>query len=250
MSFDYGSVPGDYQFRALHQGPSMQRFWHAGKLVVIDELVRPHLKPGDRLLEIGCGAGNLLLRAAVAGSLSVALDVSIASLQFVQGRLRQAASTEGGSRSYGCVQAVGERLPFASHTFDCVLLSEVIEHLETPEHTVAQAVRALRPGGRLLVTTPNYRSFWPVMERAVDLLGRAPKMAGEQHIRQFTARSLRDLLDASGLSVDYSGTIYGLSPFLSMASTRWAMSRLRGEIAGRSSMGMVLVAVGVKDEDS
>jgi hypothetical protein len=38
---------------------------------------------------------------------------------------------------------------------------------------------------RLLVTTPNYRSLWPVMERAVDMMNMAPKMAGEQHISRF-----------------------------------------------------------------
>jgi len=38
LSFDYDSVAGDYQYRALHSGHPMQRFWHGGKLTMIDQL--------------------------------------------------------------------------------------------------------------------------------------------------------------------------------------------------------------------
>ena len=55
----------------------MQRFWHGGKLTMIDQLIRPHLKADSRLLEIGCGAGNLLLQASVRGSYPVALDLAM-----------------------------------------------------------------------------------------------------------------------------------------------------------------------------
>ena len=49
-------------------------------------------------------------------------------------------------------------------------------------------------GGRLLVTTPNYHSLWPVMEWIVDRSNKAPQMAGEQHISKFNPASLRRLL--------------------------------------------------------
>src|SRR5215211_1086423 len=92
LSFDYHSVAGDYQFRALHSGHPMQRFWHRGKLVMIDQLIRPHLGAGARLLEIGCGAGNLLLQATVPGSYPVALDLSMQALTFVRSRLEEVTS--------------------------------------------------------------------------------------------------------------------------------------------------------------
>ena len=66
MSFDYHSVAGDYQYRALHSGHRMQRFWHRGKLTMIDRLVKNHLRAGSTLLEIGCGAGGNLLAMAAA----------------------------------------------------------------------------------------------------------------------------------------------------------------------------------------
>ena len=246
MSFDYDSVAGDYQYRALHSGHPMQRFWHGGKLTMIDQLIRPHLKTDSRLLEIGCGAGNLLLQASVRGSYPVALDLAMQALTFVRSRLREAKSGTEAPRDFMCIQSVGELLPLASSSFECVLLSEVIEHLEVPQISITEAVRVLRRGGRLLITTPNYRSLWPLMERAVDMLNMAPKMAGEQHISRFHPASLRRLLIESGLSIEYFGTIYTLSPFMSLLSPKMASNQLDRELDSRSSLGMILVAVAVK----
>ena len=246
MSFDYHSVAGDYQYRALHSGHPMQRFWHRGKLLMIDRLVRPHLQAGSRLLEIGCGAGNLLLQATVAGSYPVALDLSMQALTFVRSRLQEARSTPDAPNGFACTQAIGESLPFPDNTFDVILLSEVIEHLEAPQVSIREAVRVLCRGGRLLVTTPNYRSFWPVMEWAVDRMNMAPKMAGEQHISRFHPSSLKKMLLGSGLRMEYAGSIYNLSPFFSLLSSEKANRQLQRELTGQSAWGMILVAVAVK----
>ena len=246
MSFDYQAVPGDYQYRALRTGLAMQRFWHGGKLALIDQLVVPHMKAGSRLLEVGCGAGNLLLRATVRGCYPVAVDLSMRSLQFVRSRLQEASSRHDGPSGFGCAQAVGELLPVTSDSFDWVVLSEVIEHLRAPERAIREATRVLRGGGRLLVTTPNYRSLWPVMERAVDFLNVAPRMAGAQHITHFHPASLRHLLLDAGLTIEFFGSIYSLSPFLALASTSWAGRRLARELDRRSSIGMIMVAVARK----
>ena len=224
----------------------MQRFWHGGKLIMIDQLIRPHLKAGSRLLEIGCGAGNLLLQASVGGSYPVALDLAMPSLAFVRSRLQEATSGLEAPNGFACIQAIGELLPLASGSFDCILLSEVIEHLESPQVSIREAARVLRPGGQLLVTTPNYRSLWPMMEWIVDLMNMAPKMAGEQHISRFHPASLRRLLIDSGLGIEYFGTIYNLSPFLSLVSPKWASRQLARELDRHSSLGMILVAVAVK----
>jgi SAM-dependent methyltransferase len=246
LSFDYQAVSGDYQYRALHAGPALQRFWHGGKLDVVDHLIRPHLKAGSRLLEIGCGAGNLLLRAMVPGSFPVAVDVARPSLNFVRTRLHAAASGPQAVARFACIEAIGEKLPFADDSFECVLLSEVIEHLHEPDAAVREASRVLRPGGRLLVTTPNYRSLWPVMEWTVDRLNQGPKMAGEQHVTHLHPTALRHLLIGVDLRIEYFGTIYALSPFMALVSPRWGRRQLTRELGRRSLRGMIIVAVAVK----
>ena len=224
----------------------MQRFWHRGKLTMIDRLIRPYLKEGSRILEIGCGAGNLLIQASVRGSYPVALDLSMQALTFVRSRLKEIDDGPDALQGFTCTQSIGEFLPLADGSFDCVLLSEVIEHLGEPQKSIREASRVLCPGGRLLVTTPNYRSFWPFMERAVDMLNMAPKMAGEQHISRFHPSSLNNLLLGSGLGIEYAGTIYNISPFISLISTEWANRQLTRELDRRSPLGMILVAVAVK----
>lgn len=246
MSFDYHSVAGDYQYRALHSGHPMQRFWHRGKLTMIDRLVKKHLRAGSTLLEIGCGAGNLLLQATVKGSYPVALDLSMQALLFVRSRLEEFCAGPDAPRGYACIQSIGERLPFPDASVDCILLSEVIEHLPDPQISIREAARVLRIGGRLLVTTPNYRSFWPVMEWAVDRMNMAPKMAGEQHISRFYPAALRRLLVDCGLGLEYFGTIYNVSPFISLLSPGRAEKQLLREIDHPSPLGMILVAVAIK----
>ena len=246
MAFDYHSVAGDYQYRALHSGHPMQRFWHGGKLIMIDQLIRPYLKVGSQLLEIGCGAGNLLLQATVRGSYPVALDLSMQALTFVRSRLEEAQSSNEAPGGFACIQAFGEALPWEDESFDCILMSEVIEHLEMPQISVREAVRVLSPGGRLLITTPNYRSFWPLMEWTVDRLNMAPKMAGEQHISRFHLSSLKQVLVESGIEIEYAGSIYSLSPFLSLVSLEGAKRQLQRELDRCSALGMILVVVAVK----
>jgi 2-polyprenyl-3-methyl-5-hydroxy-6-metoxy-1,4-benzoquinol methylase len=213
---------------------------------MIDHLLRPHLRDGSRILEVGCGAGNLLLQATVPGSFPVALDLSMQALTFVRSRLEEAKAHEEGPEGFTCMQSIGECLPLQDNSFDCVLLSEVVEHLEAPQISIREASRVLRPGGRLLVTTPNYRSFWPIMEWTVDRLNMAPKMAGEQHISRFHPASLKKLLIESGLKIEYAGSIYNLSPFLSLVSLERANRQLQRELNGQSVYGMILVAVAVK----
>jgi hypothetical protein len=84
------------------------------------------------------------------------------------------------------------------------------------------------------------------MEWAVDRLNMAPKMAGEQHISRFHPSSLKKMLAESGLRLDYAGSIYALSPFLSLFSQEQASRRLQRELSGRPGWGMILVAVAMK----
>ena len=246
MSFDYHAVSGDYQYRALQSGHPVQRFWHGGKLIMIDRLVKPRLGPGTHVLEIGCGSGNLLLQAIVPGVTPVALDLSRQALTFVRGRLSDLQTRAKYPQDFLLVQGIGEALPFHHESFDLILLSEVIEHLAAPEEVIHESMRLLRPGGQLLVTTPNYRSLWPLLEWLVDRLNMTPKMAGEQHISRFQADSLRLLLERAGLRVDYFGSIYLIGPFLALFSQSLAYQNLENELQSPSTAGMILVAVASK----
>lgn len=112
----------------------------------LETLVRVlDLKRGERLLDIGCGSGWFGDRCQRQGAVVCAMDIGISGVTGAKARFPQAADYQVGDLYY---------LPFATASFDAVVLSEVVEHLEDIDAALAEARRVLRPGGRLLVSVP------------------------------------------------------------------------------------------------
>src|SRR5207244_12308333 len=79
---------------------------------------------------------------------------------------------------------------------------EVIEHIYRPQGVamLRNFRRLLRPGGSALITTPNYRSAWPLLEWTLDTFGLVPKMAGEQHVEHYHRKKLAAVAREAGLA--------------------------------------------------
>jgi SAM-dependent methyltransferase len=149
---------------------------------------------GGHVLDVGCGVGMYLraFREITPHRFGVEIEGE---------RARQAAA-------HGCVvQAPGGRLPFACDTFDLVLSHEVIEHVADDRACVAEMVRVLRSGGRLVVFCPNrlypfetHGHYWrgryyfgntPLINYLPDRL--RDRLA--PHVRTYTGRTVRALFD-------------------------------------------------------
>jgi ubiquinone/menaquinone biosynthesis C-methylase UbiE len=136
---------------------------------------------GDRVLDLGCGAGDLAADLARSGAQVTAADVAQAALDRVGRRHPELALR---------LIAIDAPLPFDDGAFDAVWSSEVIEHVGDTARWLSEVRRVLAPRGRVLLTTPSHgrlRLLIGGVERYSEPLG--------DHLHLYTARSLRELLD-------------------------------------------------------
>jgi ubiquinone/menaquinone biosynthesis C-methylase UbiE len=229
-------IPGDYQHTALHHGPPLQRFWHRNKLALVDAALP--LPAGAVVVDVGCGSGNLTAHVARTARLAIGVDES-------EGAVRFARSRAGSPGPEAYVRARGDALPLADASADAAICVEVVEHLTDPLPLLREIRRVLRPGGRLLVTTPNYGrgSLWPLLEWLADKSGQTANMAEAQHVRRFTPRSLRRLVEDAGLTVADQGTFYRWSPLLGLLDSPWAGTVAAREITARGEHGALIWCV-------
>ena len=135
--------------------------------------------PGLDVLDLGCRGGALTASYAD-GNTVVGVDVDRDSLDRARERL--------GIETYWC--DVEDGLPFPDSSFDVVVAGELLEHLCDPAGVVAEAVRVLRPGGRLVGSVPN---AFRLKGRLRYLAGRHPE-TDRTHLQLFTPAALSGLL--------------------------------------------------------
>jgi SAM-dependent methyltransferase len=167
------------------------------------------LRAGDRLLDLGCGAGRHAFEALRRGADVTALDYDAAELKDVAGMLGAIGLEEvlPDGAGAGCVNGDATRLPFADGAFDRVIAAEVLEHIPDDSAAMAELARVLRPGGTMAVTVPAWlaeRVCWALSDEY-----HAPFVAGG-HLRIYTEPGLRVLLRGAGLRPGASHRAHGL----------------------------------------
>ncbi|MFZ9863861.1 MAG: class I SAM-dependent methyltransferase [Ilumatobacteraceae bacterium] len=171
------------------------------------------LTPGDLVLDAGAGFGRHAYEVARLGGRIVALDYADDEVRTT--RATFGAMIEEGQiapdRYVGALRGDATRLPFADGTFDRVITSEVLEHIQNDVAAIAELARVLRPGGTLACTVP---SWWPekINWKLSDEY-HAPKSVGG-HVRIYSQTELEAKLRAAGMSVTGSHHAHALhSPY-------------------------------------
>jgi SAM-dependent methyltransferase len=158
------------------------------------------LLQGDRLLDLGAGAGRHAFEAIRRGAQVTAVDTDEGESKDVSWMMRDLASTDAAVlRTGGKGSAiVGDalRLPFATGTFDRVIASEVLEHIPDDRAAMAELSRVMKPGATMAVTVPRW---WP--ELLTWALSDEYHSAPGGHIRIYRRSALVRRLVDNGLEV-------------------------------------------------
>ncbi|MEW6349812.1 MAG: class I SAM-dependent methyltransferase [Thermodesulfobacteriota bacterium] len=181
--------PDDYHRRS----PALVRWMERRRVRKIVGMLA--LKPTERVLEIGCGAGNVLESLGM-GTL-FGIDLSEALLRI--------AKTKRYAADCHLLQSYGECLPFPDKSFDKVICSEVLEHVPDPEAICAEISRVLTDNGRFVVSVPNEKlinsvkrgllvtGVWPLLS-AISGYRFSKNMTDEWHLHEFDKSRLQGLL--------------------------------------------------------
>jgi SAM-dependent methyltransferase len=169
------------------------------------------IEPGDRVLDLGCGAGRHAFEAARRGARVVAVDLDRSELTQVSALF--AAMAEAGEIPDGAsgIAICGDAtcLPFPDGAFDKIIAAEVLEHLPADQLAMNEIARVLRPGGVAAVTVPAWlpeRVCWRLSDDYHNTPG--------GHVRIFTQRELVTKLARSGLTMKGHHRAHGLhSPY-------------------------------------
>ncbi len=212
------------------------------RLNFIADAIQTHCPPGARILDVGCGNGNI---ARGIGS----LGYQVLGIDFSQNAIRYASSKNTLSNVEFRVCSAEELT--TEQQFDAVICSEVLEHLHEPHLLVSTLEKVLRPGGILIATVPNgvgprellvtrpvqnmmHSWMGKVVDQSKKMLGYANSTVQSQsedltHVQFFTKSAITNLIQSHGfelLDFGHSNFIEKVFPYSMLTRKIKALSHL------------------------
>lgn len=159
--------------------PEDNHWWFNSRTRALNTVIQPLLpkKPDLRLLDVGCGAGNMIHHLSQYGQVK-GLEIDPRPVKMAR------------QRGYDVdLFDVTDTMPFGDATFDAITALDVIEHNEDDMAILADSYRVLKPGGHIIITVPAFMFLWTHND---DL---------NAHVRRYTAGELQDKLTKTGFRV-------------------------------------------------
>jgi glycosyltransferase involved in cell wall biosynthesis len=171
----------DYDERAFYSVIPMQRYWQRRRHHIAVSWARG----AGRVLDAGCGS-SLIVQSL---NNAIGMDFSFAKLRFLR------------RYEMPLVNASAFALPFKDNSFDCVISSQVIEHIPFDESIFSEMRRVLRVGGTLILGTPDYATLgWQIIEPVYGFL--MPGGYKDEHITHYTLEKLKRILVQHGIAIE------------------------------------------------
>lgn len=173
----------DYDERAFRSRIWFQRSWQRRRYHALMHMARD----SEQVLDVGCGSSQVLDGLPQA----YGCDVRQNKLRHKRDRSRQ------------LVRASVFALPYRSEYFDAVVFSQVIEHLPRDPQILHEVIRVARPGGYVIVGTPDYATWWTTVEKIYGFVH--PSGYADEHITHYTFDTLRREVESYGCTyVDHA----------------------------------------------
>ncbi|CAJ1503898.1 class I SAM-dependent methyltransferase [[Mycobacterium] burgundiense] len=167
--------------------------------------------PGTKVIDVGAGAGRHSFEAYRRGADVIAFDQSaddMAEVTTMFEAMSEAGEVPASARAEAVVGNALE-LPYEDGTFDCVIASEILEHVPEDDAAIAELTRVLKKGGKLAVTVPRW-----LPERICWALSDEYHANEGGHIRIYKASELREKIASRGLKFTHTHHAHSLhSPF-------------------------------------
>lgn len=191
------SLLSDYYSREEHQETAYSTAnlvldeFHRHRLRVFRRLFRKYIPPGSEVLDVG--SGYSLIRCC-----RTDWPFHVTCCDLDEAAMRKMAEE---APDYRWVVGDAARLPFGDAEFDAVFAGEIIEHLPRPREGLREWLRVLKPGGVIIMSTPNKR-------RLMNVLNKSEEPVNPEHISEMAYREILEMLQGEGLRVAHREGIY------------------------------------------
>ena len=178
----------DYDERAFYSAIPIQRYWQRRRHSIVLLWARGH----ERILDAGCGSSIIIQSLNNA----IGMDFLFPKLRFLR------------RYSIPLLQGSAFALPFKDDSFDCLISSEVIEHIPFDDCLFTEMRRVLKQDGTLILGTPDYATWgWNIIEPVYGFL--IPGGYKDEHITHYTRATLTDLVKRHGFEVEETAYVGG-----------------------------------------
>ena len=168
------------EYDSMHQ-VELTHWWFRGRRRVLVDLLRKAVgvQPGPvRILDYGCGTGGNISAYAAYGAV-IGIEPDESAVRLAQRR----------GSAYFC-RATGTQIPFGEGTFDVVMASDVLEHIQDDRKAASEIARVLRPGGTAVISVPAHPWLFSSHDMAL------------YHFRRYSKSALRNVLEDCGMRLE------------------------------------------------
>jgi len=212
-NFSYELIPIGYYDKIFNKKKGIQSAWHNLKFKFLKEKI-----PAKNFhLDYGCGPGTFLNYLKV--KKKVGIDISKNQIKY--------AKKHYNNKNTKFISVNLSKIPFDDNTFDSISLVELIEHLEAKEINKILDIcyKKLKKNGKIFITTPNYFSFWVILEIIVNLI--SPIKYHDQHITKFSVLKIKNKIDQKKFKINKLKSFLLISPFVAFISFKLSLKFLK-----------------------